>query len=88
MYFDRFDIVDAWYVWLSSHHDGKDYRRSDSRWWSSYSRFSTMEKRLGYRPAPSLSYDTLNENALEIYRNICRRAGWCDCLKENDERDA
>lgn len=77
--FNRFDVVEAWYVWLCLHHDGKGYPRSDPRWWSSYGRLSTMESRLHFRPPANLDYETLSENSKEIYRAICRRAGWCDC---------
>lgn len=80
--FDRFDIVEAWYVWLCLHHDGKGYPRQDPRYWSSYGRMSTMESRLSFKPRSDLDIETLTENAREIYDNICRRAGWCDCLRE------
>jgi len=80
-YFDRFDIVEAWFVWLCHHHDGKGYPRNDPRYWASYGRCSTMEKRLGFKPRPDLEMETLTENGREIYDALCRRAKFCDCAR-------
>lgn len=82
MYFDRFDIVEAWYLWLCHHHDGKGYERSHPKWWSSYGRLSWMPSKLHYKPRSNLELESLNENEREIYNNLCRRAGWCQCLQE------
>lgn len=85
--YDRFDIVEAWYAWLSDHHVGivPDPPRSHPNWWQSYNRFSFMETKLSFKPRPNLSEETLTENERLIYDDICRRAGWCDCLTKKPE---
>lgn len=87
--FDRFDIVEAWYVWLCSHHCGivHDPPRSHPNWWHSYNRLSFMESKLHFKPAPNLGEETLTDNAKEIYDDLCRRAGWCDCLDAKPEEE-
>ena len=65
MYFDRYDIVAAWYLALSDCHNGQ-YSRE-------YRRLSNM---LTYfRPSPILSVDTLSDNGREIYVNACASMG-------------
>lgn len=90
--FNRFDIIEAWYIWLSHHHVGvvrgtKDDPRGKKHpdYWQSYNRLSWIESDFKFTPRPSLEYETLEENGQEIYRGICRRAKWCDCPKENWE---
>lgn len=90
--FDRFDIVEAWYVWLIGHHVGivpgtaTDRRgRHHPDYWQSYNRLSWMEHDLGFKPRADLAPDTLTENGKAIYDNICRRAGWCQCLEAGSE---
>ena len=63
MYFDRFDIVEAWYLALSHCHGGQ--------WSREYERLGRLS--LKFRPSPLLSVDTLNENARAIYDNACAR---------------
>ena len=59
-YFDRVDICSAWYLWLSENHGGQsseEYRR--------------LSKLLNYfKPSPMLSFETLEDNAKEIYMDI------------------
>ena len=59
-YFDRFDIVEAWYVFLSQWHDGR------GRGWASYGRLSRL---LSYfKPSSILNNeDDLTENGTLIY---------------------
>jgi len=75
MYFDRFDIVEAWYLALSDCHSGQfseEYRR--------------LCKILTYfKPSPMLCVDNLSENAREIYNAACIKLLY-DTLK--DEYDA
>ncbi len=87
--FDRFDIVEAWYVWLITHHCGvvsgsiDDPRgKRHGAYWQSYNRLSWMEKDLNFKPRGDLDVDTLTENGREIYDNLCRRLGYCDCLEK------
>jgi hypothetical protein len=85
--FNRFDIVEAWYLWLCSHHCGivHDPPRSHRDWWCSYNRLSFLESKLHFKPAPNLSLETLTDNAREIYDDLCRRLGSCDCLDTKKE---
>jgi hypothetical protein len=59
-YFDRFDICEAWYLYLSHCHGGQ--------WSPEYERLSRLQ---GYfTPSPMLSVDSLNENARAIYDDL------------------
>jgi len=60
MYFDRFDIAEAWFLWLCHNHGGQ--------WSGTYLRLCKLSR--SFRPRPSLSYDTLSDNAKAIYDNI------------------
>lgn len=60
MYFDRFDIIEAWYLWLSYNHEGQTS--------VNYRRLCNMDTY--FSPRDSLSYETLSENAKEIYDNL------------------
>ena len=61
MTWDRFDIVEAWYLALCHCHGGQ--------WSDDYARLCKVE---GYfTPGPSLSVDSLNPNSLEIYDKAC-----------------
>jgi hypothetical protein len=82
--FNRWDVVEAWFVWLCAHHCGVVHDKSHKDWWFSYNRLSTMGARLKFRPAPNLTIETLTENAKVIYDNLCERAKFCDCLKESN----
>lgn len=63
MYFNRFDIVEAWYLALSECHSGQ--------WSREYARLSRMGRY--FRPSPMLSVESLSDNAYEIYRNAVAR---------------
>lgn len=63
MYFDRFDICDAYYLALSHCHGGQ--------WSREYARLSRMADY--FRPSPLLSVENLNENARAIYDGACAR---------------
>lgn len=86
---DRFDIVEAYYIWLVLHHCGvvpgtKDDPRGKKhpQYWMSYNRLSWMPTDLNYRPSSGLSPETLTEDGQEVYRKLCKRAGSiCDCEK-------
>lgn len=63
MYFDRFDICEAYYLALSHCHGGQ--------WSPEYKRLCKL---LSYfRPSPLLCVGSLSENALEIYKNACTK---------------
>ena len=63
MYFDRFDICEAYYLALSHCHGGQ--------WSREYARLSRMANY--YRPSPFLSVENLSENARAIYEGACAR---------------
>ena len=57
MYFDKFDICEAWYVALSEGHSGQFSEE--------YKRLVNMEAY--FKPSPILSVDSLRENGRYIY---------------------
>ena len=63
MYWDRFDICEAWYLALSHCHSGQ--------WSREYSRLSRMSRY--FKPAPGLDVATLTENGRAIYDAACER---------------
>ena len=63
MYFDRFDICEAYYLAFSHCHNGQ--------WSEEYSRMSNMKKY--FKPSPLLSVESLSENAKAIYDDVCSR---------------
>jgi len=63
MYFDRFDIVEAWYLALAHCHGGQ---LSDE-----YRRLSKITQY--FRPSPMLSVETLSENGQVIYEAACAK---------------
>jgi hypothetical protein len=63
MYFDRFDICEAYYLAFSHCHGGQ--------WSREYARMCAMMRY--FKPSPYLSVDSLSENAREIYDAVCAR---------------
>ncbi len=63
MYFNRMDIVEAWYLALTDCHGGQSSPE--------YARLSRMGDY--FKPSPMLSVDSLNENAFEIYDQAVSR---------------
>ena len=63
MHFDRFDIVEAWFLALTDCHGGQ--------WSLEYARLCGMRKY--FQPSPFLSVDSLTENGREIYESVCNR---------------
>ena len=63
MFWDRFDIVEAYYVFFSLWHTGQ------------YStKYIRLSKIMSYfKPRPKLSYYTLTENGRAIYNNLVIR---------------
>ena len=60
MYFDRGDILDAYYLFFSYYHEGQF---SDK-----YKRLSKMSKY--YTPSPLLRLESLSDNAWAIYERL------------------
>jgi len=65
-HFDRYDIIEAYYLFLGHYHEGGGSRK--------YQQLSTMETRLGFRPRPNLSVETLTENGHAIYEDLAYHA--------------
>jgi hypothetical protein len=63
MYFNRFDICEAYYLALSHCHNGQ--------WSREYVRLCKMMTY--FKPSPFLSLESLDENAREIYENACNK---------------
>lgn len=63
MFFDRFDICEAHYLYYLEWHAGQASRE--------YEKLSRMHRY--FRPSPLLSYDNLTENSKEIYDNLVRK---------------
>ena len=65
MYFDRFDICEAYYLALSHCHGGQ--------WSKEYVRLCNLTRKGFFTPSPLLSVETLSENGREIYQNACNK---------------
>jgi len=65
MYFDRFDICEAYFLALSHCHGGQ--------WSNEYVRLCKLTRKSFFKPSPFLSVETLTENGREIYDNACKR---------------
>jgi hypothetical protein len=63
MYFDRYDICEAYFLALSHCHGGQ--------WSREYERLCKLMQY--FKPSPMLSVETLNENARIIYDNACEK---------------
>ena len=63
MYFDRFDICEAYFLALSHCHGGQ--------WSREYARLCKLMNY--FKPSPMLSVDSLSDNAREIYDSVCER---------------
>jgi hypothetical protein len=63
IYFDRFDIAEAYYLALTHCHGGQTS--------PTYARLCHMGKY--FKPSMGLSVETLSENGLEIYERACTR---------------
>lgn len=62
-YFDRFDICEAHYLFLSEWHSGQ--------WSDEYRRLCRMSRY--FRPSPILSHKSLSENGRAILAALIRR---------------
>lgn len=62
MYFDKFDICEAYYLWLSHHYNGMFSKE--------YERLCKMDKYFKLGAGHNGNIPT-TENATEIYNNLC-----------------
>jgi hypothetical protein len=72
--FDRFDICEAYLVMEWEWHVGGYLRERPSN----IRRGESTEvqlMRMKFKPAPNLCFETLSDNAKEIYFDLCRRYG-------------
>lgn len=63
MYFDRFDIAEAYYLALSHCHGGQ--------WSKEYARLCKLSRK--FKPSPFLNVGNLTENGRMIYDAACER---------------
>ena len=75
-YFDRFDIVEAHYLFCSDYHGGQTS--------ALYARFSQLV-RMQFKPAPNLSFETLTENGKFIYNELEIKHGFAETYWMGDE---
>ena len=61
MEFNRFAIVEAYYLFASLHHGGQN-----SGWYGVLSRLSNMR----FRPSPVLSVENMDEDTREVYESL------------------
>ena len=61
--YNRFDILEAWYLALSHCYSGQ--------WSREYERLCELTRY--FRPSPLLSVDSLSENARAIYEAACKK---------------
>jgi hypothetical protein len=61
MFFDKFDICSAYYLYGSEYHSGQ---------FSKEYAYMGRALNLGFKPSDSLSYESLSENGKEIYDNL------------------
>lgn len=66
MYFDRFDIAEAYYLFASHYHGGICSKE--------YAYFGRLEK-IGFKPGICLDYNNLSDNGKEIYNNLAKEHG-------------
>ena len=66
MYFDRYDILSAYYLFGSLYHSGQDSKE--------YAYMGRAE-RCGFRPGPMFDYKSLTDNGWEIYDSLVEKAG-------------
>ena len=64
-YFNKLDVCSAWYLWLSENHGGQ--------WSEEYIRLCKLSSY--FTPGPLFKYETMSENAKEIYDNLCNKHG-------------
>ena len=61
MYFDRFDICEAYYLFASHYHLGQRSKE--------YEIFGRLQN-IQFKPSPILSEESLTENGQEIYQGL------------------
>jgi hypothetical protein len=67
MYWDRFDICEAYYCFAMNYHNGQ--------WSDEYKIFGRLD-RMGFKISPLRTAENLSENGREIYENLVSQAGY------------
>ncbi len=62
MYFDRFDIVEAYHLWFSHYYNGMFH--------PNYIRRGRIEENLRFKPSAFHSYESLTDNGQYIYDQL------------------
>ena len=65
MYFDRFDICEAYYLFFSRYHDGQ--------WSEKYKRLCKLTRPGFFKPSLTLKFKSLSDNGKAIYNNLVRK---------------
>ena len=75
MYFDKFDICEAYYIYLYNWNSGGVTNRwyTTSRNCRREQSISAQLHRIGFKPSPFLSEETLTENGRAIYNDLVNR---------------
>jgi hypothetical protein len=71
MYFDRYDIVVAHYLWCCHYHSGQG-----SQEYLKMCRITDPHGIIRFNPSPLLDDLPENENQAEIYADLCIRNGY------------
>ena len=75
MYFDKFDICEAYYIYLYNWNSGG----VTNRWYITSRRnrqnqsISAQLHRMKFKPSPLLSEETLTENGRDIYNDLINK---------------
>jgi hypothetical protein len=64
MYFNRFDIIEAYYLFGCNYHSGQ---------WSKEYAYTGRCLNMGFRPSPLLDEESLTDNGREIYNSLVER---------------
>ena len=66
MYFDKFDICSAYYLFGMNYHSGQGSK--------AYA-YMSRAKACGFKPGPLFCYHSLSDNGKEIYTNLLSKIG-------------
>ena len=64
MYFDRFDICEAYHLFASNYHEGQF-----SKIYKIFGRLHNIQ----FKPSDNIGFETLTENGQEIYNNLVKK---------------
>jgi len=72
MFFNRFDIAEAYYLFLGDYHEGQFSEK--------YERLCKMGQY--FKPRPALSYETLEENGQAIYDALVAKEAYREAVRD------